>query len=232
MMTVAFCGAEGPLGVNLQLSRFDESSSKVELWDKPIEGVSRYSFVSVPSGRISDAVSWTDRLFDRHTIKGQVFVGWQFQETGPLRIRSRAIESALKGAGWDITIADDLALASHDLDSPIEKLEVPASCTKSLQGFFILLRNNLSLAQLCASPFETSIRHFSIAQRMQPSVEFIRAICARGSSLIYTSTASDTRHGIVFVGPSCEAPDVANLQRAGFIQDIYWNEQASRVWSI
>lgn len=231
MIPFSLCGAENPLGVNMQLARLDEKRpDKVDLWDQSIDEAFRYTFAPAPSPSMEDALPWLSRMCVSLAIKGRVFVGWRFHDTGTFRIRSRVMEVALQREGWNIAVVDGIALASRDLDLCAEQPGVPEVCVKHLQGFFVLFGGTLSLTELCAPPFEASVRHFSIMQRLQPSTEFVRAICSRGVSVAYTSTAYDVRYGIVLVGPSFDAPDVAELQRAGLIQQTFWNEQAIRVW--
>jgi hypothetical protein len=162
----------------------------------------------------------------------RLYMGWRFQGTGQFRLRSRFLASSLERASWEIVTAEGIGLAGRNVAPESTVYTVPAGCEAELQGAFLMVGGHLSLADLCQMPFAASIRHFCVTQRLQPSLEFLEASCAKGISVAYMSTTDDVTHGLVLVGPASRAPNLTSLWRKGLISEPLWDSKATQVWEL
>lgn len=222
-------GAERSLFPNQHLYRLNESTRMVETWDSRFDDAFRYSVVAVGGSDASSIVALSC-IPEIETLKPCVVVGWIFHESGSYRIRSKFLESSLRRSGWEVVISQGIALACRPIIEGVESLTVPDGCKSVLQGFLILAGGQWSLIDLCKPPLLTSTRHFCLMQRMQPSYEFVQGICASEVSMIYSSIASDIRHGTVLIGPKSRTPNLDRSFRDCRLSEILWDAEAPRVW--
>lgn len=224
-------GAERSLFPNPYLSRFDESTCMAGMWDRHSDAAFRYSFVAIGDAELNSlsAVSLSIAKIKKSSVR--IIIGWIFHETGTYRVRSKFLESSLRRNGWDVFIHEGIALACRPMQECMSSLMVPDGCERALQGYFLIAGGELSLGDFCKPPLLTSIRHFCLMQRMQPSYEFVQGICERGISMMYPSTTADIYKGVVLIGPESRTPDLIRSFSDCRISDVFWDAEAPQAWA-
>lgn len=231
MTTEIWCGIEVPLYKNPQILSLDEASGAVRLWDHHVEGAARYSLVPSPQESIVGAWSLVPRLALMRDLEFSWVVGWKYDGSGPNRIRSKAIHGRLKKEGWSLLTGQGLGLAILCGNGDRAPASIPAGCEKELQGCVAVFGKNIGLEGLSGKPFDKTMRHFCLTQRLDPSREFVEGLVECGAAVAYVSVSSDAKSGIVFVGSKEIIPNFSKERNGrGFFSKVLKDSDAQLVW--